>query len=133
MTPPLGATAITSERPNLDFVTKALTDRARRHSKLSPQETEAISQVVKARAEDLLDEWSQIALDYEKQGVRLQYQHEIGSASPLLHEFIDPELNQLPSRHKKFRANRSMRDVEPEVNLWVKTLDNVEVEEEEGS
>jgi hypothetical protein len=26
-----------------------------------------------------------------------------------------------------FRANRSMRDVEPSVNLWVKTLDNEEV------
>ena len=30
-----------------------------------------------------------------------------------------------------FRANRSMRDVEPSVNLWVKTLDNIEVEDEE--
>jgi hypothetical protein len=30
----------------------------------------------------------------------------------------------------KFRANRSLRDVEPSVNLWVKTLDNVDLEEE---
>ena len=37
----------------------------------------------------------------------------------MLHEFLDPELKTMPPRHKKFRANRSMRDVEPSVNLWV--------------
>ena len=31
----------------------------------------------------------------------------------------------------KFRANRSLRDVEPSVNLWVKTIDGVELEEDE--
>jgi len=30
----------------------------------------------------------------------------------------------------KFRANRSLRDVEASVNLWVKTLDNAELDEE---
>ena len=32
----------------------------------------------------------------------------------------------------KFRANRSMRDVEPSVNLWMKKLDGTEVEEDEA-
>ena len=49
----------------------------------------------------------------------------------LLYEFLDPELRVLPPRHRKFRANRSMRDVEPSVNLWVKTLDNLDLEYEE--
>jgi hypothetical protein len=31
----------------------------------------------------------------------------------------------------KFRANRSLRDVEPAVNIWVKTLDNVDLQEDE--
>jgi hypothetical protein len=30
----------------------------------------------------------------------------------------------------KFRANRSLRDVEPDVNVWVKTLENAELQEE---
>jgi hypothetical protein len=30
----------------------------------------------------------------------------------------------------KFRANRSLRDVEPDVNIWVRTLENAELEEE---
>ena len=47
----------------------------------------------------------------------------------MLYEFLNPDLKGLPSRHKKFRANRSMRDVEPSVNLWLKTLDDIDVEE----
>jgi hypothetical protein len=31
--------------------------------------------------------------------------------------------------HKKFRANRSLRDVEPEVNLFLKELSGMELEE----
>jgi hypothetical protein len=131
LTSPLGAGAISSERSNLGFVTQALTDRARRHADLSPQDAEALTQLVHARTEDLLDEWSQISLDYDNQGIRLQYQREVGAARPLLYDFLDPELSQLPKRHWKFRANRSMRDVEPEVNLWVRTLDNTEVDEDE--
>ena len=45
---------------------------------------------------------------------------------------LDPELKKLPPRHRKFRANRSMRDVEASVNLWVRTLDDLDVEEDEA-
>lgn len=131
MTPPLGAGSITTERSNLDFVTDALVERARRHADLPPTIADALAQVVRARSEDLLDEWAQIALDYESSGTRLQYQREIGAARPLLHQFLDPELAQLPKRNWKFRANRSMRDVEPEVNLLVKTLDNADLDDED--
>ena len=61
----------------------------------------------------------------------MQYQAEVGGANPLLHGFLDPELKRLPPRYKKFRANRSMRDVEPSVNLWLKTLEGMDVEEDE--
>ena len=40
----------------------------------------------------------------------------------------DPELRAMNARHKKFRANRSMRDVEPSVNLLLRTLDDHEIE-----
>jgi hypothetical protein len=29
----------------------------------------------------------------------------------------------------KFRANRSLRDVEPTVNIWLRTLENVDLED----
>ena len=31
--------------------------------------------------------------------------------------------------HRKFRANRSLRDVEPEVNLFLKDLSGMDVED----
>ena len=58
---------------------------------------------------------------------------EVGSAQRLLYEFLNPELKNLPPQNPKmkFRANRSMRDVEPSVNLWMKKLDGTEVEEDD--
>ena len=49
------------------------------------------------------------------------------------YEFLNPDLKTLPPKHKKFRANRSMRDVEPSVNLWLKTLDGVDLESGEDT
>jgi hypothetical protein len=31
----------------------------------------------------------------------------------------------------KFRANRSLRDVEATVNIWVRSLDNIDLEDEQ--
>jgi len=133
MTPPLGATAILNERQQLDFVVEKLSQRAAAHAPLSAEDAEALRVRVRNRALDLLDEWSRIANDYRSKGVQLQYnEREIGAAQRLLYDFLDPELKTKPARHKKFRANRSMRDVEPSVNLWLKTLDDIEVDVEEG-
>jgi hypothetical protein len=131
MTPPKGAVEILHERAALDFVVQALSDRASSHGKLEPAEAEALRQRVRDRAKDLFDVWSQIAHDYHNKGTALQYNPtEVGAAKPLLHEFLDPELKTMHPRHKKFRANRSMRDVEPSVNLWLRTMDDVEIEPE---
>jgi hypothetical protein len=131
MTPARGATEILRERGKLDFVIDALAARAAAYAETA-QEAQTLRNQVRERADDLLDEWSRIAHDLQNQGVQLQYQIETGAAQRLLYEFLSPELKKLPLRHRKFRANRSMRDVEPSVNLWVKTLDNIEVEEDEA-
>jgi hypothetical protein len=46
---------------------------------------------------------------------------------------LDPALKALPAGNwkMKFRANRSMRDVEPNVNIWVRTLDNIDLDEDQ--
>ena len=71
-----------------------------------------------------------IATELHNVGTSLQYQAETGRAQRLLYEFLNPELKHKPPRYKKFRANRSMRDVEPSVNLWLKTSDGVDIEED---
>lgn len=133
LTPPKGATAILTERARLDFVVDAIAERAGNHATLPAQELARLRQRVRERSLDLLDEWSKIAMDLQRAGVELQYQErEVGAAKPLLYRFLDPELKRIPPRHKKFRANRSMRDVEPNVNLWLKTIDGIDVEEDES-
>jgi hypothetical protein len=131
MTPPKGAVEILHERNALESVVQSLADRASRHATLEAAEAEGLRQVVRDRAKDLLDTWSQIAHDYQDTGTALQYNPtEAGAAKPLLHDFLDPELKAMNPRHRKFRANRSMRDVEPSVNLWLRTMDDVEIEQE---
>ena len=132
MTPPRGATEILKELPRLAFAVDLLSKRAfDTHHDTSSPDAKQLSLKVRDRCNDLLDEWSKIAKELHDAGGALQYQTEAGSAQRLLYEFLNPELKTLPVRHRKFRANRSMRDVEPSVNLWLKTIDGVEIENEE--
>jgi len=131
MTAPRGAAAILQERAHLEFVADCLAERARRCVSLPPAEAEEVRQRVRDRARDLLEEWSKIAMELDQVGAGLQYQVELGKDPRLLYEFLNPELKMLPARRQKFRANRSMRDVEPSVNLWVRTLDGIELEDED--
>jgi hypothetical protein len=130
MTPPKGATAILRERGKLEWVAQVLAARAAALKETQPEADDVYCKVV-ARCNKLLDEWEKIAKELNDLGAELQYQIESGAAQRLLYEFLNPELKKLPQRHCLFRANRSMRDVEPSVNLWVKTLDNIDVEDDE--
>jgi hypothetical protein len=134
MNPPLGAMQILKERLTLEAVVQALADRAFTHAKDLPQEEkERLRLRVQERARDLLDDWAKVAQDYQNVGTGLQYNPiEAGGAKQLLYDFLSPEVKNLPPDkwQMKFRANRSLRDVEPDVNLFVKTLADEELEEE---
>lgn len=76
---------------------------------------------------------SPYARNREDKTLALQYnEYETGGAQHLLYDFLSPELHGLPSsnRKMKFRANRSLRDVEPTVNIWLRTLENVDLEDD---
>ncbi|HEV3317465.1 MAG TPA: hypothetical protein VG488_10865, partial [Candidatus Angelobacter sp.] len=77
--------------------------------------------------------WTKAAKDHQDVGAGFQYNpSEAAAAKQLLHDFLSPEVKNLPPTHwrMKFRANRSLRDVEQDVNIWVRSLDNLELEEE---
>jgi hypothetical protein len=58
--------------------------------------------------------------------VPVQYQrHELSSPKPLLREMLETVRDS--EHHRKFRASRSLRDVEPEVNLFLNELTGLEV------
>ena len=83
---------------------------------------------VQNRVVDLLDSWRKVFDEYQANGVALQYQkYELKQPRPLLREMLDKDFES--EHHRKFRANRSLRDVEPEVNLFLKDLSGVQVED----
>jgi hypothetical protein len=127
MTPPRGASEILTRRQSLGWVAGELAERASQAAaevQADPDAREALRIKVRQRAEDLLDDWEKIAHGYQQNAVALQYnQAESGAAQPLLRDILDPDLQALPRIHWKFRANRSMREVEPVVNVQMRTLD----------
>jgi hypothetical protein len=79
---------------------------------------------VQNRVADLLDSWLWVVTDCEKVGVTMQYkQYELPQLRPLLRGMLDQDCE--TEHHRKFRANRSLRDVEPEVNLFLKDLSDL--------
>ena len=90
---------------------------------MSKDEAETLRLHLRAAVTDLLDDWEQIAT--EKLG-KLQYQREQGGdkVPPLLYDPLDPELKEQSFRGKKFKAQRSLRDVEQSVDLWIERPDD---------
>jgi hypothetical protein len=120
MTPARGALAVNKHRVELEYVADVLSRRAEGHdTQLGNEETEALRKKVKDRVNALLDAWQSIAT---KKG-DLQYQREIGVAPPLLFDPLDPELEKQTKEARQFKANRSLREVEPSVNLWLRNPD----------
>lgn len=124
MTAPLRAFEITQYRQELEFVVDAIGQRA----EICQTDEDDADQIakIKGRVKNLLDTWESIA----NGKISLQYQREVGEAPPLLFDPLDPELDNQPQQARKFKAQRSLRDVEPTVNLWVINPNGFEVESE---
>ena len=123
MTPPLGAGRILRLRATLDDVAQRFADRAEMHDGgLSQSAARDLHDRVLNRVRQLLDDWLLIAQQISQHG-QLEYQvEEQASNKRLIRDFLDPELARQPPIFRRFRANRSMRDVEHSVELTVKPL-----------
>jgi helicase-like protein len=126
ITPSLGATEILSIRGALTPFAERFAERAANHQPPSdPERAQGLRDGVLARCNSLLDDWLNIAEELSRTNTNLKYQQwEDGSAARLLYDFLDPELLQLAEVRKHFRVSRSMRDVEPSVDLTVKNLND---------
>ena len=70
-------------------------------------------------------DWHDIYEHLRTVNTRLKYaKQETESAAPLLQDLLDPDLATMHPKLRKFRANRSMRDVEQNVELTVKPLND---------
>jgi hypothetical protein len=131
LTPAQQAVDIEAHRAQLGFVCDRIADRAEAHAILSREEGDALRQKLRGRVADLLDEWVRIARSRKEVGAGLQYQKYEATGPHLLYDPLDPALEALPSGERKFRAQRSLRDVEASTPLWVKRLDGSPVPEEQ--
>ena len=121
LTPPRGVERIVDVRIALEArLLDAFVDRVGQQA-LAEDERDEGMRSVQDRVGDLLDSWRRVLDDYHRDGVEMQYQrYELRQPKPLLREMLDERFES--EHHRKFRANRSLRDVEPEVNLYLHDL-----------
>ena len=126
LTPPRGAAEILAQRAGLDALAARIAERAKDHkADMADPDRQALYAGVLHRCGSLLDDWLNIANRAKNEGSSIQYQKE--AASPprrLLYDYFHPDLANLHPIHRRFRANRSMRDVEPSVEIFVKKLND---------
>ena len=120
LTPPKGAEQIASVRADLETRTRAIfRERVEQQPLDDAAERDEVRASVDSRIGDLLDSWRTIYEGYADEGVDLQYQkYELTQPRPLLREMLDKD--GLSAHAAKFRVGRSLRDVEPSVNLFLR-------------
>jgi hypothetical protein len=121
LTPALGVQRLSAVRGDLEQqLLRTFRERIQQQPMSDAERAERLSGV-QGRVVDLLDSWQKVYDDYASAGVELQYQkYELEKPKPLLREILDSDFES--EHHRKFRVNRSLRDVEPEVNLFLKEL-----------
>ncbi|HEY9817239.1 MAG TPA: DISARM system helicase DrmA [Candidatus Obscuribacterales bacterium] len=129
MTSPMGASNLTDQRAAVEAMVEAIAQRAEGHSPGLDHETSNNLRVrVRSQVIDLLDTWERILTRDQ----RLQYQNEADLAPALLIDALDIKAEKRPADERKFKTQRSLRDVEATVNLWIRdpyTLTAVEGDE----
>ena len=82
------------------------------------------------RVQSLIDDWAKLAYDAGEGGVTFGYTNErnSGVSVPLLREMIDPDRDTLTETQLRFRAPRSLRDVEPTSLLGIQTPEGKDLE-----
>jgi superfamily II DNA/RNA helicase len=120
LTPARGAEKVGDVRAELERrLLDAFFERVRQQD-MTEEERDERLRSVQNRVVDLLDAWGTIVDDYHEDGVAMQYQrYEQTQPKPLLHDMLEKVVG--PER--KFRVQRSLRDVEPVVNLFLEDLD----------
>ena len=120
LTPANGAGRIGDVRAEVERRLLAAFQQRVEHQPLDDDdERRELLRSVRNRVVDLLDSWAAVADDYHQAGGSVQYQQYERPPLPwLLREMLDTEFES--EHHRKFRANRSLRDVEPEVAVFLK-------------
>jgi hypothetical protein len=128
LSPPRGAENLAAVRAELEQrLVEVFARRVDQQPDMVGEERDERRAAMRSRVVDLLDSWQKVFDDYHADGVSMQYQkYEEDTPKPLLREMLDSDF--ATEHHRKFRVNRSLRDVEPSVNLFLKELGGAPVE-----
>ena len=120
LTPPGGAERLAEVRAGLEErLLAAFGERVERQPFADAGERRERRRAVRDRVVELLDSWRAVVDFYHAGNVAVKYQRrEKGEGRPLLREMLDTGFES--EHHRRFRANRSLRDVEPEVDLYIR-------------
>ena len=120
LTPTPAARDVEAHRAETDAIAGAVGDRAQHHADGLPADA---GRTVQRRVQSLFDDWAALAREAGEVGVAFGYARGRNEpvSTPLLREMIDPDRDTLDDRQLRFRAPRSLRDVEPGVLLGIKT------------
>ena len=127
LTSMLAAQDVESHGTETTALAMAVGDRARIHADGLPDE---FGVYVGNRVQSLIDDWARLAHEARQGGVAFGYARgrDSGTSTPLLREMIVPNRNELNDTQLRFRAPRSLRDVEPGVLLGIKTPEGQDIE-----
>jgi hypothetical protein len=114
-------------RADLGFVGDVLASRAEAYRRGHPDDEpiDALKTDLRHRIDALFDSWARVAMAEEHKGEGLAYQRFEESQSskrPLLRMPLDPDLALCDKHERAFVANRSMRDVEETLDVYVTKL-----------
>ena len=115
LTPPKGAQQIESAQSQLDEFALYLGERAAEHlAEFNNADREAIREHVRQLARSLISDWHAIALQARANAGFMVYSREVGvdNGIRLVLDFLSKEADGAGAKERRFRAPRSMRDVE---------------------
>ena len=118
LTPMSAARNVESHGVGTTALTAAVGERAHNHAETVP---DGFGDHVASRVQSLVDDWATLAHEAGHAGVMLGYARHPATDTPLLREVIDPDRDTLTETQLRFRAPRSLREVEPGVLLGIKT------------
>jgi hypothetical protein len=119
LTPPRGAEDVVAARAGLEARLLALFEARLDEQAMGQEERSERRASVRHRIVGLLDDWTTVSDYYSSEGVAFGYQrYEEEGLKPLLREMLETEFDLFAQG--TFRVNRSLRDVEPSVNLFIK-------------
>ena len=127
LTPMLAAGSVENHGTETAALARAVGERARNHADGLP---DGFAAHVGNRVQSLVDDWARLAHEAGQGGVAFGYARgrDSGASTPLLREMIDPDRDVLNDTQLRFRAPRSLRDVEPGVLLGIKTPEGQDIQ-----